>query len=137
MHRTLKAATAKPPATTMMNQQVRFDNFRKQYNEIRPHEALGFKTPASIYTPSLRRMPSKILPIDYPGHYEIKYVNYNGCIYWRNEQVYVGYLLKEDYIGLNEIDDGLWNIYFGLVLIGTFSEITMKIDFRPTNLKKV
>lgn len=137
MHRTLKAATAKPPAATMNAQQVSFDNFRKQYNEIRPHEALGFKTPASIYTPSLRRMPLKIPSVDYPGHYEIKYVNYNGCIYWRNEQVYVGYLLKEDYIGFNETDDGVWDVYYGPVLLGSFNEEAMKIRFGQRNFKKV
>lgn len=137
MHRTLKEYTAKPPASTMKTQQVHFDNFRKEYNEIRPHEALSFKPPASMYTPSLRHMPSKVPPIDYPGHYEIKYVNYNGCIHWKNEYVYVGYLLREDYIGLDEIKDGIWNVYFGDVLIGTFIEEAMKIQFGQRNFKKV
>jgi putative transposase len=36
-------------------EQRRFDRFRREFNVERPHEALGNATPASIYTPSLRR----------------------------------------------------------------------------------
>jgi len=48
MHRTLKQETAKPPAFTLREQQARFDEFRKCYNEQRPHEALNFATPPSL-----------------------------------------------------------------------------------------
>jgi hypothetical protein len=40
MHRTLKAETARPPEADLESQQRRFDAFRKEFNEIRPHEAL-------------------------------------------------------------------------------------------------
>ncbi|HYC93917.1 MAG TPA: integrase core domain-containing protein, partial [Thermoanaerobaculia bacterium] len=52
MHRTLKAETARPPEQTMERQQKRFDDFRRVYNDERPHEALGQKRPATIYRPS-------------------------------------------------------------------------------------
>jgi len=58
MHRTLKAETARPPEPTMERQQKRFDEFRRIYNEERPHEALGQKRPATIYRPH----GSRILP---------------------------------------------------------------------------
>ena len=48
MHRTLKQETAKPPARSRRAQQERFDQFRREYNEQRPHQALGHKTPATI-----------------------------------------------------------------------------------------
>jgi transposase InsO family protein len=40
MHGTLKRETASPPAATMRAQQRRFDRWRKELNEERPHEAL-------------------------------------------------------------------------------------------------
>lgn len=40
MHKTLKQETAAPPAANRRQQQARFDRFRKEYNEERPHEAL-------------------------------------------------------------------------------------------------
>ena len=52
MHRTLKEATAQPPSANARGQQRAFDEFRREFNEERPHEALGGQTPASVYAPS-------------------------------------------------------------------------------------
>src|SRR5207302_4664291 len=43
MHATLKAETARPPAASLAAQQLRFDRFRAEFNQERPHEALGQK----------------------------------------------------------------------------------------------
>lgn len=137
MHRTLKEKTVKPPASSMKAQQVRFDQFRKEYNEVRPHEALNFKTPSSLYKPSNRSMPKNLLDFQYPEHYEVRHVQYNGTIYWRNGYVYAGYLLKDQYIGLEEIDNGMWEVYLGTFLLGTLYDERMKIDFSRKNIKKV
>ena len=48
MHRTLKQETASPPARNRRRQQERFDRFRREYNEERPHEALAQQTPAQL-----------------------------------------------------------------------------------------
>jgi transposase InsO family protein len=48
MHRTLKRATARPPAPTRRSQQRRFDVFRLEYNTVRPHQALGDETPDAL-----------------------------------------------------------------------------------------
>ena len=60
MHRTLKAETAKPPAASAGQQQVRFDRFRQDFNDNRPHEALGQQPPAAFYRPSLRPYPERL-----------------------------------------------------------------------------
>jgi transposase InsO family protein len=49
MHRTLKQETTCPPERTMEKQQRRFERFQREYNEERPHEALGMKRPAEVY----------------------------------------------------------------------------------------
>src|SRR4051812_13240358 len=56
-HRTLKLETASPPRAHPMAQQRAFDRFRREYNDERPHEALGMRRPASLYRPSARRYP--------------------------------------------------------------------------------
>ncbi len=66
MHRDLKDKTVKPPAASMTAQQSRFDHFCKEYNEVRPHEALHFKTPVSLYKLSNRVMPKKLTDFQYP-----------------------------------------------------------------------
>jgi len=66
MHRTLKKEATIPPEKNLCHQQYRFDAFRQECNTERPHEALGQKTPSSVYTSSPRRMPKKLNHFDYP-----------------------------------------------------------------------
>src|SRR3546814_12882016 len=54
MHKTLKEATTRPPAQNMVQQQEKFEQFVREYNFERPHEALAMKTPASQYRHSIR-----------------------------------------------------------------------------------
>ena len=82
MHRTLKAETTRPPAGNRTAQQKRFNSFREEFNHERPHEALGMNTPAGFYEPSPRPMPAKLPPLDYPGHFQVRYVSFNGGIRW-------------------------------------------------------
>lgn len=62
MHRTLKAETARPPDRDMASQQARFDSWRAEFNDDRPHDALAGATPASCYTSSPRPMPEVLPP---------------------------------------------------------------------------
>jgi hypothetical protein len=59
MHRTLKAATAQPPAGSLRMQQQAFDAFEREYNWERPHEASQMKTPVSAMRLG-RRYPSQL-----------------------------------------------------------------------------
>src|ERR1041385_221126 len=54
MHLTLKLEATKPAATNVLQQQARFDAFVERYNQERPHQALGMKVPADVYTRSAR-----------------------------------------------------------------------------------
>jgi putative transposase len=55
LHLTLLQDTADPPAATLREQQRRFCKFQVEYNEERPHAALGGATPSDHYAPSPRR----------------------------------------------------------------------------------
>src|SRR5712691_11136399 len=127
MHKTLKAETARPPRRTLAAQQGRFDWFRHRYNAERPHEALGQRLPASLYQTSPRPYPPTLLPITYPGHYEVRRVSRNGGIRWGNRWVNVSHVLAELDVGFEEIDDGLWEVYFGPVWLGRLHETTCRI----------
>lgn len=126
MHRTLKRAATRPPSNSMRAQQQRFDAFCHEYNDERPHEALDQQTPASQYRTSPRSYPGRLPEIPYPDYFDVKKVSNNGVVYWRNKMVYVSHLLKDENIGLDEIDDGIWQVYFGPVTIGRFNERDIK-----------
>lgn len=121
-HRTLKADTAQPPAATAVAQQRRFQRFRHEYNHERPHEALAQQCPADRYVASSRRVPSRLPLLDYPAHFEIRRVAQNGCFYWHQQYVTVGQVLTGEDIGLEEVDDGIWTVFFGPVPLARFDE---------------
>jgi putative transposase len=127
LHRTLKAETTKPPAQTARAQQRRFRAFQAEFNEERPHEALDGDTPASWYHRSSRRVLGHPADPEYPSHFEVRYVSRNGGVRWHNHWVNVSHVLAEEYVGLDEIEDGIWSVYFGPVLLGRFHERDSRI----------
>lgn len=127
MHRTLKNETTRPAKGNLAAQQVRFNHFRTEYNEQRPHEALGQETPATLYRPSPRVLPKRLPEIEYPAHYEVRYVSANGGMRWKCAWVCVTHTLTGEYVGLNEVGDGLWDVYFGPVLLGRMDERKLRI----------
>jgi transposase InsO family protein len=128
MHRTLKAEATRPPASGFIAQQRKFDHFRHEFNYDRPHEALEMQTPASVYEPSPRAMPDKLPPLEYPDRYEVRLVSANGGIRWSSGWVNVSITCAGEYVGLEEIDDGIWNVYFGRLKLGRLLEKHMRIE---------
>ncbi len=128
MHKTLKAHTTHPPGASMRSQQRKFDVFREEYNEVRPHESLNQETPASLYIPSSRPMPARIPKLEYPAHLETRYVSANGGMRWKCRFVNVSSCCIGEWAGLEEIGDGIWDVYFGRLKLGRLLEEHLKIE---------
>jgi len=128
MHRTLKAEATRPPSANLQAQQTRFNRFRAEYNDERPHEALDQETPASVYSPSLRALPRTLPPLEYPAHFEVRLVSRNSGIRWKHQWVCVTHTLAGEYVGLQEVDDGLWDVYFGPLKLGRMDERILRIE---------
>jgi transposase InsO family protein len=122
MHRTLKEQTARPPARDQRRQQLVFDTFRHEYNHERPHEALDQIRPASIYESSSQPYPDHLPPITYPGHFETRRVSHNGMMRWRDDRIFISKTLIGETIGFEEVDDGIWSVFYGNVLLARFDE---------------
>lgn len=105
MHRTLKEATAIPPKENLEKQQKAFDHFIKEYNEERPHEALGQKTPASIYSPSPRAYSTKLRQVEYDPNVIVRFVTNRGCIKWRGNLIFLSETLRGEYVALKQVDN--------------------------------
>lgn len=118
MHRTLKAETTKPPESTFLKQQRRFDTFRKEYNFERPHEALGMATPASKYQVSIKPFPEKLSDMVYPPQYIERLVMSNGTVSFHGRRILLSQVLSGQSIGMEEVEHGIFNFYFGPVLLG-------------------
>jgi putative transposase len=122
MHRTLKAETARPPAADERLQQQGFDRFRQEYNRQRPHEGIGLRTPAELYETSPRPYPHDEPAVLYPGHFELRRVRTKGDIRWRGQRHFLSEALSGETVGLEEVDDGLWSLRFGPLLLGRYDE---------------
>jgi len=122
MHKTLKQDATRPAAATLGVQQRRFTTFRHEFNTERPHEALGQQPPATVYTPSPRPYPRRLPPLEYPVHYEVRLVSANGGIRWHHDWVNCSHVLCGEYVGFEEVEDGIWALYFGPMLLGRFHE---------------
>lgn len=128
MHRTLKAHTAKPPRTNLLQQQECFDAFIAEYNHERPHEALGQRSPADVYTPSKRAFPSTIPVPKYEGCDDVLKVSASGSIYLpRLRQVYVTAALAGLPVGIETQADGRWLVRFASLELGYIDRAVMKL----------
>jgi putative transposase len=127
MHRTLKQATATPPAGNRRAQQQCFDEFRREYNEQRPHEALGQATPASCYAPSARPYPRRLAEVEYPESWQVRRVSPAGQVRWQNQYVFVAHALEGEAVGLEPVGEGYWRVWFSFYDIGILDADRLKI----------
>ena len=111
MHLTLKQATTRPAAENGLQQQARFDGFREEFNTERPHEALGMKTPAEVYTPSPRPYAG-LSELDYPLHDRDVVVEDCGAISLHHTRVGISKVLAGQRLGLREIENDVWLVSF-------------------------
>jgi putative transposase len=120
MHLTLQQETASPPASSLRAHQRVFDRFRKEFNEERPHEALGLEVPATFYEPSRRPLPMRWPDFAY-GELcvETRRLSKNGVLKVGNRSVRITSALGSELVGLR------WNestrkteILFGPLLLG-------------------
>jgi len=128
MHRTLKAATTRPPGANAGAQQRRFNTFRAEFNAERPHESLGMQPPGTLYCASSRPYRGPVEPLEYPGHFELRKVSRNGGIRWQKTWVNVSHVLAGELVGFEAIADGLWDVYYRSMKLGRLSERTGRIE---------
>jgi transposase InsO family protein len=127
LHRTLKAETTRPPGADHAEQQKRFDTFRTEFNDVRPHAGIEGRRPADLLRQCSRPYPERLPAIEYPGHYETRSMRPTGEIRWKGRLLYISEALIGERVGLVEIDDGIWSIYFATIELGRYDERTQEI----------
>ncbi|MGH8458605.1 MAG: integrase core domain-containing protein, partial [Nevskiales bacterium] len=122
MHKTLKRGAIRPPRATLAAQQRAFNRFRQEYNDERPHQFLRGRTPSTLYRASPRVYTGALPPLSYPSHCVVKRVTNAGTIRFKARLLYLSTALRQHRIGLEEVDDGIWSLYFCNVLLGRIDE---------------
>lgn len=112
-HRSLKEEVLKfHQFSSLENAQIRFNEWREIYNNLRPHEAIGLKCPKDRYKPSPRNYSEKLPDIEYPSDEEIKKVGTGGTIYFKRKHYFIGFHLANEMVALREIDNDIFDVYF-------------------------
>jgi transposase InsO family protein len=121
-HETMKEETTSPPRASIRAQQGAFNRFRVEYNDERPHEALGMRTPGELYTPSTRQMMLVPPEHEYDETFEVRRVRRDGSMKWDGGWVFIGEALAGELIGVEEVDDGHRHVHLGPMRVGVLHE---------------
>lgn len=80
---------------------------RRDYNERRPHEALGMRRPAELYQPSTRGYRSSPDPWEYPKGSEVKRLNGQGLLHEGGRRWFVCEALASQWVRIERIEGKL------------------------------
>lgn len=127
MHRTLKAEAITPPKASIRAQQKAFDHFLREYNQERPHEALGQSPPQSLYRTSERSYPTRTREVEYAPEMTVRRVRSRGEIKWKGELVYLTEALAGEPVGLIPENDRHYAVYFGPLKLCLMNQSTHQI----------
>lgn len=127
MHLTLKKEATKPPSYNFLQQQSRFEEFIKGYNNDRPHQSLEGRYPGEVYTPSAREFfhPE---PPEYPFHDRTIQVTQCGRICIGRRKVNFSTVFAGQYVGIREIADEIWLVSFMDYDLGFFDQDVNKVE---------
>jgi len=128
LHRTLKRESTLPPRASLRAQQHAFEYFRAEYNDERPHQALGQCTPTEFYQPSNRTYPSRVPEVEYPRGFIVRRVRYAGTIKWQGRFVYVSHVLRGEPVGLYQTGEDTWSVYFGTLQLGRLDAHCIRVE---------
>jgi putative transposase len=126
MHLTLKKEATKPAARNLLQQQGKFDEFIRCYNEQRPHQALNMRCPAELYSPSPRPYQG-IGEIEYPLHDFTITVTTCGRICIGTRKINLSTVFAGQNVGIRQVADKIWLVSFMQYDLGFFDHETCRI----------
>jgi hypothetical protein len=93
------------------------------------------ETPASVHVRSKIPFPERIKEYEYPSHTRVMNVRNSGSIRWKSYYwVYLSRVLIGRRLGIEEIGNGIWKVYYRDVILGYFSEKDIREKLQSTRL---
>jgi len=137
MHRTMKDECCKPASANGVAQQKRFDRWKKQFNEQRPHEAIGQRVPDDVYHKSAIRLNDGMAVDLYGPLVETHPVSETGFVAWQGHSWHVG----DAFAGQGVVfepreDDNVVGVRFANLVLGEIGGESDYYRIRPTEFAK-
>jgi len=127
MHLTLKKEATKPAAANVLQQRARFDDFIACFNQERPHQALGMKVPADVYTRSTR-VYRGVEELTYPFHDGTFTVTQCGRICLKGRKVNLSHVFAGQHVGVTQVGERIWLVTFMHYDLGYFDDETCRLE---------
>jgi putative transposase len=136
MHRDLQAEVASRIQVDRQTQQAALDLWRREYNEVRPHESLGGRRPAELYRKSPRAYPPLPLTLDYGPGYLPRKVSSIGNINYEGRRIFITTALAGWTVGLRILSATHVEVWFNYLLLGSFDLQTNRFVSAPSRSAK-
>lgn len=105
--------STQPSWDTIAEVQAAFDQWRPVYNHERPHDSLQLDVPADHYQPSPRSLPTRIDPVEYPDHYQVRKVSADARISLWARRYKIGKPFIGRYVGIAPTTtDGILTVHY-------------------------
>jgi putative transposase len=127
MHLTLKKEATRPAGRNFLQQQAKFDRFMHCFNFERPHEAIGMKYPAELYSASPRPYHG-LGELEYPLHDRTVMVTACGRICIGRRKVNLSYVFAGQKLGIREVSEKIWLVSFMHYDLGFFDEEADRVE---------
>lgn len=127
MHLTLKKEATRPAGRNFLQQQAKFDRFMHEFNFDRPHEALGMKYPAELYSPSPRPYQG-LGELEYPLHDRTVTVTSCGRICIGRRKINLSHVFAGQNVGIKEVSEKIWLVSFMHYDLGFFDQEAGRVE---------
>lgn len=125
-HRTFKQEALRTMPANMADAKSQFENWRLVYNELRPHHALGMRTPASIYQPSTRKyyVPK---PYVYDVGARLSKVNNWGYLRFGPIQLFLSEAMADTHVEIRYGENDTFSIIYRNYTVATVDAVEGKL----------
>ena len=128
MHRDMKTELEGQIDGSLNEHQKVFDKWRKEFIEVRPHEALGMKVPADVYIKSEKKYLGEYVEMKYGRGLKVRIVNDRGFINLKQKRIFIGNPFTGYHVGIQEFVEKATEVWFGDFLLGVLNQNTGLIE---------
>lgn len=135
MHRDIRFEVQGVAKGDLSSHASSLEEWRKEFNQVRPHEALNMKTPAEVYKKSTTKYTGTPDKIDYPDRFIERKVNTIGCIIFQQQKFFLTTTLKGWTVGLEPKNADELDLYFSYLNLGSINLETSAFTPNPISGK--
>lgn len=121
MHRDIRFEVQGVAKGDLSSHASSLEEWRKEFNQVRPHEALNMKTPAEVYKKSTIKYTGTPDKLDYPDRFIERKVNTIGCIIFEQQKFFLTTTLKGWTVGLEPKNTDEFDLYFSNLNLGSIN----------------